>query len=1084
MFCLKCGAENVDGAKFCNKCGAKIISEEEGILPYNSLREEYQQQIEEGLFERYINDDKLDAQEFYKRARFYEMQKEQVDKIVVEYKEKIEKINAFIQSILEETIAYELAEKIEDEEDEIIRYGNALGFADEDIEGIIEKYKSVNYLEEKSKLYSDYIGEYLESEHVEVKRREEELEPYQEEVYDLFKKNISKMEDILKEQYAKAKDYDLSEEQVHAIYLEGEKLFPYNSLHVIIYAYEKKNGIIEYKNEIERKRAEEKATKFELYGKCVKFYEEDCIGINLGKQYRRVFKRLMNELSMFYKREDIRKDGYWEDLNRKVITLIKVIYDSMVSTLRDIGITEKEISAIDYKELFVYWIPIFEKIDDKYNEICFGTEAAEFYRKLRKESRGRFVGGGFGIEGALKGMVTAQALNLASGAAHSAFNLMGDVKDNWRLLQQKKELFGNPLKETIVKVFRDTIQLAYDRHIEILEESYEKRIKRYQLFYASGQMKGEAFHVAELEQDPFNENVYEKTLRIMGDEKKELERIADFTDINVLELKEKYLNESCKAIRIDKVDPSILRSRIQSMKKRQGYTKTLAIETNIEKKIKEIEKAKRTVYDLEIEGVFGKDIKRPELRGGKEWVFDDVNDKKLQEMIAKREEFVLVYENMQVKDLKNVRATLEKLEIISAQYGIGENIVKKLKEYLISQIAPDDKIKYPSYSTYKEIREFVRDGKWGKELLADIYARINWKTVFKSHPEVMDEDFVYLMEDDKLLDVPELIPFVNERGECVIEETASRKLDTAEMAYAMRKSNEAVRIIWNTIDFQDEDDMHLKRKKITERNKDAAYEKIIDELSQKIVALEESNNKKYGKSYREEKHLIESIEKTDWRGIGCGRIVDSLKVAKDILKLEKGREANLTSKYAKEWLAQKENNILAEYNALRERLNEKDADGVSIIFINVMLFGLAIIIGIILFFATGIIGKIVAVLIVIWRCGCLNEKISCHRIFLERKKGYQDELENFDSLVKIADNKVYVKFRFRTETQDVSMEKAKMEEGNSDLGSKDQKKVSEEKDTYMFCTHCGKRILRTTKFCNFCGEKNTYDQGGVKTNEM
>ena len=59
-----------------------------------------------------------------------------------------------------------------------------------------------------------------------------------------------------------------------------------------------------------------------------------------------------------------------------------------------------------------------------------------------------------------------------------------------------------------------------------------------------------------------------------------------------------------------------------------------------------------------------------------------------------------------------------------------------------------------------------------------------------------------------------------------------------------------------------------------------------------------------------------------------------------------------------------------------------------------------------------------------------------------------------------------------------------MEEGNSDLGSKDQKKVSEEKDTYMFCTHCGKRILRTTKFCNFCGEKNTYDQGGVKTNEM
>ena len=35
------------------------------------------------------------------------------------------------------------------------------------------------------------------------------------------------------------------------------------------------------------------------------------------------------------------------------------------------------------------------------------------------------------------------------------------------------------------------------------------------------------------------------------------------------------------------------------------------------------------------------------------------------------------------------------------------------------------------------------------------------------------------------------------------------------------------------------------------------------------------------------------------------------------------------------------------------------------------------------------------------------------------------------------------------------------------------KDISEVSDT-MFCTHCGKKISRTTKFCNYCGCEVTY----------
>ena len=31
-----------------------------------------------------------------------------------------------------------------------------------------------------------------------------------------------------------------------------------------------------------------------------------------------------------------------------------------------------------------------------------------------------------------------------------------------------------------------------------------------------------------------------------------------------------------------------------------------------------------------------------------------------------------------------------------------------------------------------------------------------------------------------------------------------------------------------------------------------------------------------------------------------------------------------------------------------------------------------------------------------------------------------------------------------------------------------------EKSDTMFCAFCGKKIMRTAKFCNYCGEKNKY----------
>ncbi len=58
-------------------------------------------------------------------------------------------------------------------------------------------------------------------------------------------------------------------------------------------------------------------------------------------------------------------------------------------------------------------------------EIELTGEQLDEYRTLRRQTRGRIIGGGFGISGAAKGIATAGLANMTIGAAHGAVNLVG-----------------------------------------------------------------------------------------------------------------------------------------------------------------------------------------------------------------------------------------------------------------------------------------------------------------------------------------------------------------------------------------------------------------------------------------------------------------------------------------------------------------------------------------------------------------------------------------------------------------------------------------------------------------------------------
>ena len=112
-----------------------------------------------------------------------------------------------------------------------------------------------------------------------------------------------------------------------------------------------------------------------------------------------------------------------------------------------------------------------DAVADKYNEIIAEQAAEEEYRAERKASRGRVVGGGFGVGGALKGMATAGAMNAISGAGHGLVNAIGNAGSALAASSSKKALYNNDATCRLLREgIKNDILSCFNAHIHLLNE--------------------------------------------------------------------------------------------------------------------------------------------------------------------------------------------------------------------------------------------------------------------------------------------------------------------------------------------------------------------------------------------------------------------------------------------------------------------------------------------------------------------------------------------------------------------------------------------------------------------------------------
>lgn len=234
------------------------------------------------------------------------------------------------------------------------------------------------------------------------------------------------------------------------------------------------------------------------------------------------------------------------------IEIIQKYIEIVVSNFVDLGFynINEDIFISQYYIEDYDWDETFNEINDQYMDIVLTEEQKDEYRRLRKAGRGRWQGGGFGLEGALKGAATAGALNLATGAVHSIVNMGGKLISSISANNKKKKIFDDPTtSETLADGIYFNVRRLMFAYIKFIHEKYNIGFRLANPKEADvifGNIKNRNLDVQQdinvlkeiMSLNPYNYAVYEYILRKYGDEEYALEEFADYFGVNLEYIKE------------------------------------------------------------------------------------------------------------------------------------------------------------------------------------------------------------------------------------------------------------------------------------------------------------------------------------------------------------------------------------------------------------------------------------------------------------------------------------------------------------------------------------------------------------------
>lgn len=217
-------------------------------------------------------------------------------------------------------------------------------------------------------------------------------------------------------------------------------------------------------------------------------YGED---MGLCARYREKGEILASKASIEFIKQYRKYDSLDEFCKKGYEWGAKVLTDAVGQAVQcciDAGhydINEEAFIAHDTEKIIVTpWTKVFSEVFQAYFDIESERLSEEQRRELRKEARGRFVGGGFGLSNAIVASIQAGAVNMVTGAAHSVFNAIGNAMTSYSVEKKKSAIYGNPdilkhLQEGLAESVRNVFEILIFNVLQLKPfGKFEKDLRR------------------------------------------------------------------------------------------------------------------------------------------------------------------------------------------------------------------------------------------------------------------------------------------------------------------------------------------------------------------------------------------------------------------------------------------------------------------------------------------------------------------------------------------------------------------------------------------------------------------------------
>ena len=266
----------------------------------------------------------------------------------------------------------------------------------------------------------------------------------------------------------------------------------------------------------------------------------------------------------------------------------------------------------EYSGFVDCWRDAYQEIEERYAAIVLSEKQMDEYRVMRRKARGRVVGGGFGVSGALKGMATAGAINAAAGAAHMMFNGAGKIVSDMRASSIKKEIFNNP--NTKSSLADAAFQSAFQCHYALIacikdnipsfpcgcvtpEDAEQSYIRFENLKHLANDPSKVLHALMDIwKLNPYNTMCYDLMLSLLGDADGQLESLAAHFGYDLSTQKRKLLEKRKEQLSVANERVALLaRDQLYQEADRLGLPHSSEPILSVEAVLKEFDREARTV---------------------------------------------------------------------------------------------------------------------------------------------------------------------------------------------------------------------------------------------------------------------------------------------------------------------------------------------------------------------------------------------------------------------------------------------------------------------------------------------------------